>query len=275
MKDKEVKCSCKVVYSKILLVTGIIGGVLLAILGIVTITADTKDLFASTFFQWYTTDYRTIRFKEGKAFSTNEFWARPNQILYFEWDTNNPVVVFETDSSYRRPLAGGVKTEFKKNGREYIPMDNFTITSHYFCMSQDQVYCVNNHNYFLHVHMYKDSYFYSNGYLGNQNMRWTFFLLACLIVIFGVIMILGELHVPLVTTKFTFFYYSFVKGMIYLSIGFLVMGMSNLLGLVIAIYMWIIGILNCIYGWRSVATFQWNKVGARGTTTIVTRREYI
>jgi len=42
-----------------------------------------------------------------------------------------------------------------------------------------------------------------------------------------------------------------------------------------AVAMWVLGILNCVYGWRSLVNFQWNKIGARGTTTIVTRREYI
>jgi len=156
-------------------------------------------------------------------------------------------------------------------------MDNLTLTKHWFCKSINNKECEYDPSGKFHilVHVYKDNLFYTNGYLGNQNMRWTFFLLAVLTVTFGVIMILGELHVPLITTKFTFFYYSFVKGVIYFAIGFLLMGMSNLFGLFCAIYMWLLGILNCIYGWRSLTTFQWNKVGATGTTTIVTRREYI
>jgi len=170
----------------------------------------------------------------------------------------------------------GVKTKALNKGSEKIALDNFTLTKHYFCVSDgDSPYCDRRDAYHLRLNMYKGTPFYTNGKLGNQNFRFTFFLLAALMVAFGVVIILGELHMPIITTKFTFFYYSFVKGIIYIAIGFLVMGMSNIFGLFVAIYMWIVGILNCVYGWRSVTTFQWNKVGARGTTTIVTRREYI
>jgi len=123
--------------------------------------------------------------------------------------------------------------------------------------------------------MYVGTPFYTNGVLGNQNYRFTFFIISCLTIAFGIIIILGELHIPLITTKFTFFYYSFVKGIIYFAYGFLTMGMSNVFGLIVSIVLWLVGVLNCVYGWRSLSTFQWNKVGARGTTTIVTRREYI
>jgi len=275
MDGKEVKCTCKVIYSKILLIAGIVSGALLAILGIVTITADTSDLFAPTFFQWYTTDIRKVSFTDDKAFSSTEFWARPHQILLFEWTTHQNHTIIETDANYVR-LESGLKSANLAVGKEYFNLDNLTITVHYFCMSNDAGRtCDPRSTYHLKLHIYKGTIFHTNGILGNQNMRWTFFLLACLMVAFGVIMILGELHVPLITTKFTFFYYSFVKGIIYVGIGFLVMGMSNIFGLLVAIVMWVIGILNCIYGWRSVTSFQWNKIGARGTTTIVTRREYI
>jgi len=275
MEGKEVRCSCKVIYSKVLLISGIVAGVLLAILGIVTITADTSDLFAATFFQWYTTDYRKVTFGDDKAFSQTEMWARPHEILVFQWTTHNPKSVRQCDGNYYQILQQGLSTRYTITGNEQIPLDNLTITTHYFCMSNDNRTCDYRSNYRLKLHMYKGTYFYTNGYLGNQNMRWTFFLLAVLMVAFGVIMILGELHVPLITTKFTFFYYSFVKGLIYVAIGFLIMGMSNIFGLFVAIIMWVVGVLNCVYGWRSLTTFQWGKIGARGTKTIVTRREYI
>jgi len=275
MDGKEVKCSCKLIYSKVLLVSGIIAGALLSILGIVTITADTRDLFTSTFFQWYTTDIRTVTYGDDKTFSSTDFWARPHEILRFQWNTRSPTCVFETDSNYVHYLTGGLRTRYVTGGNEKLPLDNLTITNHHFCMSTNNWTCDSRANFHLTIHMYKGTIFYTNGFLGNQNMRWTFFILAALMVAFGVIMILGELHVPLVTTKFTFFYYSFVKGLIYVAIGFLIMGMSNILGLLVAIIMWVVGILNCVYGWRSVTTFQWGKIGARGTKTIVTRREYI
>jgi len=276
MEGKEVKCSCKVIYSKALLIVGIISGVLLGILGIVTITADTANLFSATFFQFYITDYRKISFTDDKAFSSTEIWARPHEYLNFIWNTHASKCVIETDANYQR-LEHGLKTRSTVSGNELLPLDNVTITTHYFCMSSDDScrWCDYRSNYRLKVHMYKGTPFYTNGFLGNQNMRWTFFVLAALMVAFGVIMILGELHVPLITTKFTFFYYSFVKGLVYVAIGFLVMGMSNVFGLLVAIVLWVVGILNCIYGWRSVTTFQWGKIGARGTKTIVTRREYI
>lgn len=88
-------------------------------------------------------------------------------------------------------------------------------------------------------------------------------------------MILGELHVAAITTKFTFFYYGFVKGIIYILVGMLCFGMSNLFGLFVAIVMIAVGVLNCVFGFRGVRSFQWNTIGSRGTTTIVTRREYI
>ena len=88
-------------------------------------------------------------------------------------------------------------------------------------------------------------------------------------------MILGELHVPIVTTKFTFFYYSFVKGIVYFLVSLLCLGMSNILGLVTAIIFMLAALANCIYGYRLLTTFQWSTLKNRGTTTIVTRREYI
>ena len=92
---------------------------------------------------------------------------------------------------------------------------------------------------------------------------------------FGVVVVLGELHVPVVTTKFTFFYYGFVKGLIYILVGIPCMGMSNIFGLCVAIFLWIAGLVNCVFGFRAVTSFQWSSIGNRGTSTIVTRREYI
>jgi len=277
MEGKGTNCTCKIVYSKALLIAGIVIGGLLGILGLITLVGDTRNLFADPFVMYFTTTVRKITFTDDKSFSSVAIWARPVDQLYFEWTSKSNKMVMETDAKYMR-LPTGVRTKGTTNGKETIPLSNFTITDHYFCMTNDWgVTCDPRATYHLVVHMYKGTYFYSTPatYLGNQNMRWTFFILACMTIAFGVIMILGELHVPLVTTKFTFFYYSFVKGLVYVAFGFLVMGMANLLGLAMAVVMWALGILNCIYGWRSLATFQWNKVGARGTTTIVTRREYI
>lgn len=92
---------------------------------------------------------------------------------------------------------------------------------------------------------------------------------------FGVVVVLGELHVPVVTTKFTFFYYSFVKGIIYFLVSMLCLGMANILGLITAILLMIAALVNCVFGFRAVKEFKWNTLAARGTTTIVTRREYI
>jgi len=275
MNGQEVKCTCKIIYSKILLIGGIVGGVVLAILGVVTITADTTNLFSSKFIHWYVRDIRSITFTDDRGFSVTEWWSRPQDYLYFEWTTHEKKTIIETDANYIL-LETGLKSIDTDVGKVYFELENMTMTTHYFCMSNDHGRtCDPRASYRCKVHMYKGTLFYTNGYLGNQNMRFTFFLLAVLIVAFGVIMILGELHIPMVTTKFTFFYYSFVKGLIYIGIGFLVMGMSNIFGLVVAIYFWLLGIGNCIYGWRSVTNFKWNKIGQRGTTTVVTRREYI
>jgi len=281
MEDKEVKCSCKIIYRRIILICGILAGLMLAVLGIVTITADTYHLFTSgKFFQWYTTDIRKITFTDDKTFSSTGLWARPHELLYFEWTTHGKMLIMETDEKFKR-LETGLRSAYTSTGKEYFHLDNITFATHYFCQSDDGVWCMHysdgsvRKDRTLTVYMYKGTPFYTNGFAGNQNFRWTFFILACLAVTFGVIMILGELHVPLITTKFTFFYYSFVKGLIYFAIGFLVMGMSNIFGLFTAIVLWLVGILNCIYGYRSLLSFQWTKIGARGTTTIVTRREYI
>jgi len=279
MEGKEVKCTVKFVLEKVLLVAGIIAGAVLAILGIVTITADTSDLFAYPFVMWYVRDEHTVGFTDTKDFSRHDDWLRPNDYLYFEWTSNEFRTIIESNSNWER-LSTGLKSETLKAGKILFKLDNITLDTHYFCMSNDGGATCDprsdpSNNYRLTLHMYKGTVFYTNGYLGNQNMRFTFFILAAVMVAFGVVMILGELHVPLITTKFTFFYYSFVKGLIYFGTGFLCMGMANLFGLFVAIVMWIVGIANCVHGWRSVATFKWNQIGARGTTTVVTRREYI
>jgi len=275
MPGKETKCTCRIVYGRVISITGIIAGALLAVLGIVTITADTGNLFPTNFFSWYSTTTFDVKFRDDSNFSRLEFWARRSHMLYFEWNCNSPKAIFETNSNFTDPLVNGIRTEAKNTGSELFSMDNFTQSTYYFCKSNDNAHCDPNPGYHLIIHMYKGSPFTGPGVLGNQNYRWTFFIIACLSVVFGVVMILGELHVPIITTKFTFFYYSFVKGLIYIAIGFLAMGMANVLGLFIAIYLWIVGLLNCIFGWRSITTFQWKKVGQTGTTTIVTRREYI
>jgi len=275
MEGKGVKCTCKVIYSKILLFAGIVGGVLLGILGIVTITADTNDLFASKFVHWYVRDTRNITYTDTNGFNRVEWWSRPNDYNYFSWNSHTDHTLVETDSHYIY-LETGFHSETTSVGRITLHLHNATIDTHYYCMTPGNSHvCGPLAADRLKIHLYKGTLFYTNGYLGNQNMRWTFFLLAVLSVAFGVIMILGELHVPVITTKFTFFYYSFVKGIIYVAYGFLVMGMSNVFGLAVAIYMWLLGIFNCIYGWRSLTSFKWNKIGERGTTTVVTRREYI
>jgi len=280
MEGKEIKCTCKIVYKRVLLISGILSGILLIILGITTITGDTANLFPTGFFKWYTRDVHTCKFSEEKAFpygvynGVRTLWARPQDHLVFEWTTRNQYSILQCNA-YFQPITDGLKTEFTSHAKVTFELDELPITDHYFCRSYDNVHCTGNANWRLRLTMYKDYAFRTNGYLGNQNYRWTFFILALLTVVFGVIMVLGELHVPLVTTKFTFFYFSFVKGLIYVAVGFLVMGMSNIFGLFAAFVMWVVGILNCVYGWRSLTTFNWSSIGATGTTTIVTRREYI
>jgi len=274
MESKEFKCTCKVVFSKALLICGIVAGALLAILGIVTITGDTHGLFYYPFVRWYTTDYHVITFSETKGFSNHDPSPRPHQYLQFQWTSNKQkYCVMQCDSKYE-PLKVGFRTKYSTNGDELVKLNNLTIDVHYFCASDDQEKCLPSASYQGRIHMHTGTPFWTNGVL-NQNFRFSFFMLAAVMVVFGVVMILGELHVPLITTKFTFFYYSFVKGIIYIAVGFLVMGMSNIFGLFVAIVLWGVGIANCVYGWRTITTFQWIKVGARGTTTIVTRREYI
>ena len=190
-----------------------------------------------------------------------------------------------------------------------VSLKKLTIQTHYYCVTRDKDHCRPEDQYHGRIHMYTGSIFRSSNVLGNQNYRWTFFVLAALAVfvphtftithisylarsrffllccfiplfqqtsVFGITMILGELHVSAITTKFTFFYYSFVKGLIYILVGMLCFGMSNLFGLFVALVMIAVGVLNCVFGFRSVRSFHWNTIGSRGTTTtIVTRREYI
>jgi len=279
MEGKEIRCTVKFVFEKVLLVAGIIAGAILAILGVVTITADTGDLFAPQFIQWYKRDEYTVKFSNSEGFNDHHIEAHPNDYLYFQWNGNNPRSIVEASSEYE-PLGTGLKSEVLTTGTVLFKLDNLTLGDHYFCMSEDNgVHCDSrvdpSFSYRLKLVIKEGKLFYTNGYLGNQNMRWSFFILAAVMVVFGVVMILGELHVPLITTKFTFFYYSFVKGLIYFATGFLCMGMSNLFGLFVAILLWLVGIANCVYGWKSVTAFKWNTIGARGTTTVVTRREYI
>jgi len=275
MESKEFKCSCKIIFSKALLVAGIVAGALLAILGIVTITGDTHDLFAYPFVRWYKTDYHKITFSDKSGFSSHDPWPRPHQFLQFQWTSKEQkFCVMQCNSDYE-PLKVGFQTKYDTNGDELVSLKNLSIQINYFCASKDRENCMGSASYQGRIHMHEGTPFWTNGDLGNQNFRFSFFMLAAVMVAFGVIMILGELHLPLITTKFTFFYYSFVKGIIYVAVGFLVMGMSNIFGLFVAIVLWAVGIANCVYGWRSLTTFQWSKVGARGTTTIVTRREYI
>jgi len=275
MDGKEVNCTCKFIYAKVLMIAGIITGALLSVLGIVTITADTNNLFAKPIVRWYITDYRKITFSDTKGFSNHEFWIRPHEIIWFEWTTQTAKFVQECDAKYL-PLKTGFRTKKTSTGSEYVPCDNFTIDTHYYCVSHpDGVHCEGSASYQGKFHMYTSTLFRTNNVLANQDHRFTIFSFAAISIAFGVIMILGELHVPLVVTKFTFFYYSFVKGLVYIAYGFPCMGLSNLFGLFTAIVLWIIGILNCIYGWRALTSFQWNKIGQRGTTAVVTRREYI
>lgn len=125
------------------------------------------------------------------------------------------------------------------------------------------------------INTYSATAFRERNFLANQNMRFTFIVFLVLLIAAGVVIILGELHVELVTSKFTFFYFSFMKGVIYLAIGILCLGVANILGLCIAILFFIAGIVNCVVGRNQLIHFKWNEVGQRGTTTIITRREFI
>lgn len=276
MRGGEVQCTVKVVTSRVLMFAGILGGVLLAVLGIVTITADTPHLFASPFVRFYTNDVVKINFKDTGQLSILKVWLRPQDEIEFTWTSTVKRRLMLCNNDHQ-PISPGFRTALKTVGDEIVSVANLsTGTSHYFCVSDETgERCTGYWRQKGEIAMYDGSVFQTNGQLGQQNMRFTLFALSVVIISFGIIMVLGELHVPLITTKFTFFYYSFVKGIIYLAFGFLVMGMSNLFGLFVAIYFWIIGIANCVYGWRSLAAFQWKSIGGRGTTTIVTRREYI
>jgi len=273
MEGKE--CTCKFVFTKVVMVAGIIAGALVSILGIVTIAGDTGALFSGKVVQWWIRDTTKVTFSDTKGLNHPDIWKRNWEHIIFEWVSQEPKFVQECDAKYL-PLKTGFRTRKVAVGSELVTLENFTIDLHYYCVSHpDGVHCEGSSAYQGRIHMYTATVFYTNAYLGNQDMRWTIFVFAMILIAFGVVMILGELHVPLVVTKFTFFYYSFVKGLIYIALGFPCMGLANFLGLVTAIVLWIIGILNCIIGWRSVTTFDWKKVGQRGTTTVVTRREYI
>lgn len=273
-KETEVKCSCKFVASKAVLICGLVAGALLTILGIVTITADTKDLFKTPFLRWYTPETSRITFSDTSGLRYRDVWQRPQEKIRWEWTSKSPRSILETDANYE-PLPDGIRTEELTNGGVTVSLKKLTIQTHYYCVTRDKDHCRPEDQYHGRIHMYTGSIFRSSNVLGNQNYRWTFFVLAALAVVFGITMILGELHVSAITTKFTFFYYSFVKGLIYILVGMLCFGMSNLFGLFVALVMIAVGVLNCVFGFRSVRSFHWNTIGSRGTTTIVTRREYI
>lgn len=273
-KETEVKCSCKFVASKVVFISGIVAGALLTILGIVTITGDTKDLFRTPFLRWYTPETFRITFSDTSGLNYRDVWQRPHEKLRWEWTSKSPRSILETDANYE-PLPDGIRTEELTNGGVTVSLNKLTIQTHYYCVTRDKDHCRPEDQYHGRIHMFTASVFRSANVLGNQNYRWTFFVLAALAVVFGITMILGELHVAAITTKFTFFYYGFVKGIIYILVGMLCFGMSNLFGLFVAIVMIAVGVLNCVFGFRGVRSFQWNTIGSRGTTTIVTRREYI
>jgi len=282
MEGKEVTCTCRIFYRRLILISGILSGILLVILGITTISGDTANLFPTSFFKWYVRDIHSSAFNEEKGFSWSIYngehtcWARQQDYLRFEWTTRNNYSVIQCNEKFGSFKNGGMKSDFTTHGKVTFELDKLEVgETYYFCRSFNDVQCSSHQRYHMRLVMFKDDLFRTNGYLGNQNYRWTFFMLAVFTTIFGIIMVLGELHVPAITTKFTFFYFSFVKGLIYISIGFLLLGMSNILGLAASIVIWVVGILNCIYGWGSVKTFNWSNIGATGTTTIVTRREYI
>jgi len=193
MEDKEIGCTCKVVFSKLLLIYAIIMGALLGILGIITIAGDTNNVFANPFVRYVNRNIRKIAFTDDKPFTYTALWQWPIDDLYFEWTTKDYKMIIETDAKYIR-LPTGVRSNGTRTGKVTFPLDNFTIGDHYFCMSNDWGRtCDPRATYHLVVHLYVSTYFANNHYLGNQNMRWSFFVLACLTILFGVIMILGDL----------------------------------------------------------------------------------
>jgi uncharacterized membrane protein HdeD (DUF308 family) len=274
-KEKEIKCSFKFVMSKMVMVAGIIAGALLIILGIVVITADTSALFSAPFVRWYTTDTYLITFSDTKGLSNTDIWLRPHEVVNWQWTTTTTKGIIETNEYYQI-LPDGFKTALLTSGDVKMKLNNLTIQPHYYCVTGDNPNtCRYGSTYHGIIRMYKSTAFRTNNTFGNQNYRWTFFFLALLMIVFGIVTVMGELRIPLVTTKFTFFYYGFVKGIIYVLVGVLCLGMANFFGLFVAIFMWVVGILNCVHGYKAVLGFNWSTVGARGTTTIVTRREYI
>jgi len=274
MEGKE--CTCKFILGKVVMIAGVITGALLAVLGIISIAGDTNGLFSGTMVRWFVRDTPRVTFTDNKGLSSNDVWTRTFDQIKFEWTTQKPRFVMECDAKYVPLKNPGFRTKKTTNGNEIVTVENFTIDVHYFCvMNLDGVSCIGSASYQGRIRMYTGSIFRTNAVLGNQNFRFTIFIFSAICIAFGIVMILGELHVPLVVTKFTFFYYSFVKGLIYIAWGFPVMGLCNLFGLFTAIILWILGIVNCIMGWRTVTTFDWKKVGQRGTTAVVTRREYI
>ena len=131
--------------------------------------------------RWYTPETFRITFSDTSGLNYRDVWQRPHEKLRWEWTSKSPRSILETDANYE-PLPDGIRTEELTNGGVTISLKNLTIQVHYYCVTRDKDHCRPEDQYHGRIHMYTSSAFRANGILGNQNYRWTFFVLAALAV---------------------------------------------------------------------------------------------
>ena len=133
------------------------------------------------FLRWYTPETFRITFSDTSGLNYRDVWQRPHEKLRWEWTSKSPRSILETDANYE-PLPDGIRTEELTNGGVTISLKKLTIQTHYYCVTRDTDHCRPEDQYHGRIHMYTASVFRSANVLGNQNYRWTFFVLAALAV---------------------------------------------------------------------------------------------
>lgn len=164
------------------------------------LTADEKQ--RAPLLRWYTPETFRITFSDTSGLNYRDVWQRPHEKLRWEWTSKSPRSILETDANYE-PLPDGIRTEELTNGGVTISLKNLTIQVHYYCVTRDKDHCRPEDQYHGRIHMYTSSAFRANGILGNQNYRWTFFVLAALAVFVSSSFICPS---PILTCSRSFFF---------------------------------------------------------------------
>lgn len=230
--------------------------------------------FGGTPWRFYTAAQR-IRAADVTLWDGPQAIAR-HESLRISWATSAAHRLRQTNQFFVPLASGGFGTDTAEtNGALTLGAYRFDAGYFYFCLTMpaNDSECQPTFNRAMGVN--NVGFFSMNtNWFGSYNFRFTYIVLMFVLIIFAVVMVLGELHVAAVTTKFTFFFASFTKGLVYIALGVLVMAVANVFGLVTAILLWITGIINMVVGRNYIVNYRWNEVTHRGTTTIITRREY-